>query len=500
MDIDPIHEGIDIDILTLKYVLTPCDLEKMFSESPNAKIINQEDLISKKLSEEFSNAVFAESDEEIPYVPSCECGHLKGNIYTGMTCNLCNTKVSTAFVDHLSHTAWLSIPSGMPKVLHPIWFLVLSEWTQGKKTEPSLLESILNPEDNLPDGVDKVILGQGCEYFYQNCDMIMDYLLNKYPKTKDKKNTPMIREFYRIYKNIMFTTKLPILHNSLHPLVSGSSTLKYADKSGYDILYAIYDLSAVTFDMKKYIKNKTMTPTKRRDMNKLLFNIYKNVMKYYLVIIKDKLSKKPAIVRKHNLGTRCHFSIRMVVVPIVGAHTANEIYLPWKAVVNTYKLEIINVLMNRYNYTFTQAITKHLFGLVQYDKLVHDIMLTLMDECKYKGFPFIVGRNPTLRLYSIMRLFCTRIKTDLADETMSISPLILKGSNTDFDGDELYGQCLKEAGAVEDYSAICPIEAVLDTDSPRISDLVMLSNQALLNMHKFMWQNPIINEQGYELV
>lgn len=493
---DP-HDGIDIDILTLSRILTPIDLEELFRKSPSAAIINQGHLVVKKLSEEFTQAIFAESDEDVPFVPSCSCGSMKGKVYEGMTCFACNTKVSTTFVDHLSHVAWLGIPEGMSKVLHPVWYFVLKEWVGGRRGESSIIDAILNPEQDLPKDLRPIIEKQGYTYFYENHKRIMEFLLYQYEPTRRKRNINWVRQFWNMYKDIMFTDKLPILHNSLHPLMSGSATLKYADRSCKEILQAVYDLSAITFSSYAGVKAKTLTPIAERDMNKTLFSIYEKVIEYYKIIISDKLGKKPAIIRKHNLGTRAHFSIRMVVVPITGAHSADEIHLPWKVVVNTYKLEIINRLVRKYKMSVPKAVSKHLYSLVQYDSTIHQILLDLMKECRYKGFPFLIGRNPTLRLYSILELFCATIKIDLTDETMSISPLVLKGSNTDFDGDELYGQNFKEQAMVVDYDTLHPREAVLDTNSPNVSTLVMPSNQALLNCHNFLYQNP---DTEYEVI
>lgn len=73
---------------------------------------------------------------------------------------------------------------------------------------------------------------------------------------------------------------------------------------------------------------------------------------------------------------------------------ADEIYVPWKMAVNALKLEIINLLVNRYGYTHVQAIDKQMQSLAKYDPIIDDIMKKLIAECSYKGLTVILGRNP----------------------------------------------------------------------------------------------------------
>ena len=157
-------------------------------------------------------------------------------------------------------------------------------------------------------------------------------------------------------------------------------------------------------------------------------------MAYYREIVKEKLGSKSALIRHHNLGTRCHWSYRTVCTPITGPHEADELYLPYKLMVNALKLHILNVLVHRKRYTISEALIKHLRALVVFDQEVYDIMTQLIAECPWKGLPTLLGRNPTLKMFAIQLLFITRIKMDIYDETLSLSPLILSNSNIDFDG------------------------------------------------------------------
>lgn len=483
-------DDVRIDPIQLSRIITPVDLEELFRNSPGAKIINQGDMVSTQLNKEMADAIFDRTDDVIPFIPSCEGGCLKGKFYEGLTCSKCGTVVTTEFIDHLAHQAWLSIPENMPPVLHPVWYHILKDWTRVKQAA-SLIELILdasldknkNPT-KLPEGVTHVITGRGFSYFYQNVDTIMQFLFSYYAK---KKSTPWVRQFYLLYRDIMFTTKLPILHSSLHPMVKGSSTLKYADPISRGIVKAAYNLSAIAFKVHS-------TTISINDIDISLYGIYRSVIDYYVKIISDKLGTKYALLRKHCLGTRCHFTSRSVIVPISGAHRFDEVHLPWKLVVNTFKLEIINVLANRYKLSTADAESMHISSLTVYNKLIHDVLLTLMDEHPYKAFPFLIGRNPTLRLFSIQLLYCTHIKTDVHDETIGISPGNVTGYNADFDGDEMWLLNIKESAMVAELQTIHPRETVLDTNSLNVSTLITPTKQTLITMQRFLSQNP---DTGY---
>ena len=60
------HSELDIlpeqEDLGLSRLFSLIDLDKMFSETPEARIVNNETLVSQKLSKEFTDAVYSNSD------------------------------------------------------------------------------------------------------------------------------------------------------------------------------------------------------------------------------------------------------------------------------------------------------------------------------------------------------------------------------------------------------------------------------------------------------
>ena len=279
----------------LSNILGPIDLEDLFRRSPGARIVNNETMTSMDLSKEFCDAIYNRNDGDIGFTASCECGKIYGRSYEGMLCPECRTEVTTAFVDKLTHTAWVGTPPELPPFVHPVWYFILKTWTGIAKGGASVIDLLLDPDKEIPDHLKGVIEEQSFDYFHKNHERIFDYLFNACPMTAaSRRSMEWVKLFYEQYKDILFTTKLPILHSSLHPLIKSSGSLKLADKSSKDILEAIFNLSTVSFSVKNTITTKKHT-------HKTLYSVYSKLIVYYQTLIKEKVGAKVAIMRQHNL-------------------------------------------------------------------------------------------------------------------------------------------------------------------------------------------------------
>lgn len=407
-------------------MFTLIDLDKEFFNTPSAKIINHDTLVSKQLSQEYAEAIYSNCDVELGFVPTCKCGALRGVSKEGLTCHLCGTVCSSQFVNALSHQAWVGIPDSMAPVLHPVWYIVLSNWSAIGRRKISVIDIILNPEEEFPEELEKYFdkTKRGFQYFYDHADEILDALFYKYPKTAKKANVDMLIEFRKHYRHLMFTRHLPILHNSLHPLKGNGGTLYYADKSSKEILAAIIDLSAETF-------REHATSVNNRKSDKVVFDIYKTIIAYYLSLVTNKLGGKVGILRKHNFGSRIHFSFRTVVSPQGLPHPMDEVILPWSIMVQNLKWVILNYLQHRYYMSMSDALNVFMQALTKYDERVDKCIQTYIDECPDHKISILLGRNPTLAYGSIMLLYVRHYKKDPSDETIAINASICKPANID---------------------------------------------------------------------
>ena len=367
-------------------MLTLMSYDELFENSPNARIINTDIMTSQNIAAEINNAIFSNSDGELGFTATCECGKFKGNFYEGAICPLCHSKVSTAFADKLSHTCWIAIPDDMPPVIHPIVYMVLNKWSTFKINEVSLIDILLNPDAEMIPELKEVFPKHGFTYFYENYRHIFDVLLNKYPKTANKSNTPLVRYFLNKYKHLIFCRKLPILHNSLH-VITKSGVMKFVDNSVKDALKTALNITYASFTHKRSV-------THDKFIDSALYTSYQGYVSYVSSIGQNKLGDKFALFRHHLLGCRCHWSCRTVIVPHVTPEDADVLYMPWAIMVQSFKLEILNFMVNKFKLNPMDAIYRHTHALANYDPMVDEILNDLIQSHPLGGWPLLLGRNP----------------------------------------------------------------------------------------------------------
>ena len=415
------------------------NLDDMFARSENARIVNSDALLAKSLADDTINTIYANCNGELGFVPTCECGATRGLTKEGTRCPICGTTCSTKFVNSLEHVAWLSIPTtidGDPKkgfapVIHPIWYLVLKKFTKAGRTNTySLFDVLLNPalgtgrkkDITIPDDFVPYLKGRGFSYFYEHADEVLDMFMYEYPKTAKRKDIKALEKFRAQYRNMLFTTKIPILHNSLHVMTNNGNTLNYVDKASQMILSAAYDLSAETF------KLRARGNTERRK-NIALFNIYQSIIAYDTELLKEKIGTKTGLLRKQNFGSRLHWTGRCVVHAQNVAGPLDELVMPWVSMCIGWKLEIINLLVHRKKLTPNQALKLWYRSLSSFVPEVDEVLTTLIKEAPGGRLPIVMGRNPTIAYGSEILLFISRYKKDPTDCTMGVNACIVEPMN-----------------------------------------------------------------------
>jgi len=133
-----------------------------------------------------------------------------------------------------------------------------------------------------------------------------------------------------------------------------------------------------------------------------------------------------------------------VITSISTPHRYDDLHLPWGLTVQLLKYHIINKLNRRINpktgrvYTAVEALNFVYDNVLRYDAEMDAILKELIAESNGgRGFIVLFARNPTLQRGSIQQFYVPKIKTNVADNTISMSPICLRAPNADFDGDQL---------------------------------------------------------------
>ena len=408
---------------TIRPMLVPCD----------ASVLR-----TKSQTQEFIKYIFSESDMGDLITVTCDCGECTDRYTLGTRCEECGGVVREPNFLELGYRVWLPVPDCLPPLMQPAAFKVFGNWMH-HKTHPDLLDAFLGKEGTcLPvELADR--FKPGAWYFYNHFDEIMNYLLTEHPTLREytpakrggrriaNDTSISMRKFIEVNRDAIFTRYFPALDNRLHVL-SKEGTLALADKASDYILSMAIDMANINL-------MHSITPN---DTIKLEQAAYKLVMlydEYASTILNDKLLSKYGLIRRHIMGVRCHFTFRAVITPMIELTRPDELHLPWRVGIIEFKLEILNLLINRYKLTLAKAISRHECALDNYDKDIDAIFQTLIKECPYRGMPCIFGRNPTMLPGAIQFLYVTKIKTDLHDDTISFSHLICSRPNADYDGD-----------------------------------------------------------------
>jgi len=422
---------------------------------------------------------FQDGTKDLTNISSCEQGCTMGNFWEGVTCPHCHTRVKTNFAEELKFRAWLEIPDFLPPVLHPVAFGILDNWLGSAKKAGKIMNILLDVRVPLPEEYVGV-LGQGFRYFYENFDNIINFFASskKFQSSLYREKTENVLKFIAKYRDRLFLRHIPTLNSSLH-LLTKSGSMNYSDTIVQHIIRAKIELSQLIYVYLNSTYNNTF-------IDRRMFSMYSSFLEYTTSILNDKLLKKPGFIRKHLLGARLYCTARAVIVPITGAHEADEVYMPWLMAVQTLHLEIINVLMNRKGLTLPQAVARHRRAVAAFDPEIYEIINTLIEECPYKGLPCLIGRNPSLRIGAIFLLFATKVKPEYEDTTLSISPLISNAPNFDFDGDAMHILCIKEMGIVPELMKIHPANVLVASADSLISADVQITTQAAIALNGWL--------------
>jgi hypothetical protein len=415
------------------------NVEEYVSKIPNPVILN--DLIGPNFQDAVIEACVAKK-EDADVIYSCECGELEGNYYKGIRCEKCGS-----VVDEISATVndvVLEIPYG-GYILHPIAYLILKEI----KPMFNYLDIILDMKQMVPKELSDIgITGKGWSYVNQNLFNILESIRVKLVPQSKRQRAKEIIDFLYENRNIIFINKI-VLSSKIHTMEKASNKHKLVDGTVQPLLSAILDL--LTYQSKNNFKIHIF--------DDVLHGVYKKYIEYITGICDTKVKKKKAIVRGNIYGACLFWTIRAVINPITKPHRGDEIWIPWEAAVELLSFHLINKLTKR-GMTTQEAIEYKDCHILHYSEVIDECFKELIADSPYPGIPVLMNRNPTIRTGSIVLVYITKIK--FGSRVISISDLVLRNMNADFDGDNLNIALLTE-GNKENIGAFMSLHPMYQT-------------------------------------
>lgn len=511
------------------------DFDDMFARTPNTIVFNE--IMMDRTPEEVIEILCDISNDNSDSVASCDCGEMVGNYYDGMKCRICGTICQNSLFEEIRNDSWLEIPTSIKGVLNPQVFRILSKWIDNLNGEP-ILELVLNMQaQSVPIPNTPFFTAQGFNWFYDNFDTFISYYLTNHPSPTKRKLSPSIRLFLEKTGKAIWCTKLPILSKVIQPIARISKSVRYADADIKDLIRSIFTLRSILLaeKMMKFTKNHVDKYFFRVYGEFLAYDL--NIMKTKLPMKRSVLRKQVFGARSHCSGrsvaipiTEPHDSDEIYLpwrlgVVIYKYHILSvlnrrnmstfEAFNRIMTAINIYDPEIdeimrdliaespykgLPILMNR-NPSLRIGSIQLLFVTKIKPSMMYNIDLNVtvyadtpanvcLDKHDDDGLGDIVlGSTTAGKIGDMLIPQCDDITfkpaqqskeiiTAIEDGTIEVSPLIVKGPNLDFDGDEINIIPLFEMDEVPKYTRLLPAHRTISSDKLTMAgDDISLSSQ-----------------------
>ena len=383
-------------------------------------------------------------------VPSCDCKKSKGEYRLGTHCPFCGTEVREVVAEQLETITWIRAPREVDALINPlVWTLLSERFSIGSF---NLIQYLTDTQYRIPENqvgkfspiTDQLPFERGLNYFIRNFHHmegnpnepgIKDFLfsLNIFKsRVKGKATTDFLRKMLDENQDAIFARHIPIPHRSLLVVEDGTSGGVYLDEFTPKAINAVLTLAGIDTPS---VKGELTTSLRLRESRAV--RTVARLAEYYYYVCSKRLAKKEGIFRKHVFATRSHFSFRAVVASITEPHHHEHIYIPWGVATSVFQLHLTNKL---YRLGFTPNESQDF--LHRYATTYHPLLDFLFKELiaespDPRGIAATLNRPPSLKRGSIQAVFIARVKHPDEGQTVSMSILIVRPLNCDFDGDAL---------------------------------------------------------------
>ena len=178
------------------------------------------------------------------------------------------------------------------------------------------------------------------------------------------------------------------------------------------------------------------------------------------------------------MGSRINFSARNVITPLIG-RPLDEVAIPYKTFGELYKFQLINLISKVKGINYNEAQSFWQNAMLGFNEELYKYMNELVHKTK-GGCTFILNRNPTISLGSMLYLKVGVIKKDYKDLTLGISNNLLSALSGDYDGDVLNIIPVFDNAMKEHFSLLSPQNFIVNRDNGKFNrDFDLAKDQIL---------------------
>lgn len=461
-------------------------------------IINDLNNETEAEKQEVNSLLYTTNGDVYNNVPSCRCGNTTGKYKIGAVCKTCHTPVEEVTAQNLQSFVWIRAPKGVRSLFNVTIFLMLRNYFNKDDGKFDVIQYITNPHYRPMSaskdtqsiiekiGAHPVLNRRSFNFFIEHFDEWMIWLFQQpeYRKaTNIQKGYIPLWELIKQNRDILFPQYIPVPNKTLL-VVEETAVSKYIDNSLVDAISGIRMLIGI--DNPNSSIYTTSDRSRESRVAKCLIHLTDHYNTFYAITI----GGKSGIARRLMLGTRCDYSFRTVITSITGPHEYDEIQIPWAVGMVVLRLHITNKLRKKYGWPPAKIIQFLMRYARTYHPVLDEIFKELLAEAGGKIYA-LMNRNPSMGRASLQRVGITKVKTDTTDNTTSISILIVRGFNADFDGDALNYLLLLDQWAIEEAQLLAPEMNIYDlTSLYSPSNVTHLPNPVAMNIANWLDEPP----------
>lgn len=433
--------------------------DEVFNNLPYEPLmVNSLDTSTPEKLIEFKRHIYSHynNSDTIEESAACTCKKITDVEKIGTYCPDCHTKVEGSNERPIVPSMWMDAPEGVTSLISPHLWIILDSNTTTKEfnflryltdTKYKFTYERLSSKETKRK-VDRLLeknFERGLNAFIRDFDTIVEFF---FQANIIDKNKAELSQFIRNNKHCFFPQVLP-LPSRVCMVVESTTSGTYIDKPillAVDAALSMASIGSTNFKLKPIeVQNITAQSIATLSM-------------FHQIYDKDRLARKPGLIRRHVLASSLYLTGRNVITSISKPHNYEQIELPWGMAVQLFKYHIISKLFKR-GYTANKALA------AVYQNVLNDtpnpLLVEIFNELIAEsngglGPACIFGRNPTLQRGSTQMFYIGTIKTNTRDNTISMSVLCLKAPNADFDGDQLNLTLLADNQLTQAASRLAP--------------------------------------------
>lgn len=427
------------------------------------------------------------SPDLLSNVPQCECGATTMEYRVGTICKECGTEVTHTLTESLETLTWIRAPHEVHGLINPTAWTMLSErFSVGSfNLIQYLTDPYYKPPETQTAKVAPIIdvfegFRRGLNSFIENFEEIKEIIFNlrafRLAKSKTRSGPDFLRMMLEDSKDAIFSKHLPIPHRSLLVVEEGTAGGVYLDEYTPKAINAVLTLAGIdTASAKGEIQSNLRLRESRA------VRAVQRLAEYYYYVCSKRLAKKEGIFRKHGYATRGHWTFRAVVSSITEPHHYRQIYIPWGVGMAVFQLHL-------YNKMFALGFTPNEIQdfLYKYANQYHPLAELMLNELiaespHHLGIPATLNRPPSLKRGSIQSVFISRVKRPEEGLTVSMSILIVRPLNCDFDGDALQFTLILDNKMMRAMEALAPHMNTFSLDGVRKIDAALEQSKPVVS-------------------